>query len=96
MGPGMFAMMLWIPLGMLFCIVVVAGVIWLLARWLNTKKTPTIPYTPQPQNPYQPYEQGYQAPPEAEIYQAGGQQYRSQEEQPQAQYPQEQEPPLQG
>lgn len=56
---------------------------------------------PQPtdQQPYQPYEQGYQPPPQAPgAYQEGGevydqppQQQQPQYEQPQVQYPQEQE-----
>ncbi len=52
---------LWIIVGMLFCVVVFGGIIWLFARLLN-KKTPTMPNTPQPQSPYQTHEQGYQSP----------------------------------
>ena len=96
-GFGSF-FILWMLIGMLFCIVVVGGVIWLFGHWLNKKKPPTMPYTPQPQSPYQTYEQGYQSPqPPPETYQEGEMQYRypqhqqPQYEQPQAQYPQEQE-----
>ena len=93
-GFGSF-FILWMLIGMLFCIVVVGGVIWLFGHWLNKKKPPTMPYTPQPQNPYQTYEQGYQSPQSPpETYQEGGMQYRyPQHQQPQAQYPQEQEMP---
>jgi hypothetical protein len=97
-GFGSF-FILWMLIGMLFCVVVFGGIIWLFARLLN-KKTPTMPNTPQPQSPYQTYEQGYQSPqPPPETYQEGGMQYRypqnqqPQYEQPQAQYPQEQEMP---
>ena len=101
MGPGMYAMMFWIPLGMLLCVALVAGAIWLVARWLNPNKTPTMPYTPQSHNSYQSYEQGYQ--PTQWTYQEGGQQYRyspqspppkQEYEEPGAQYPQ-QMPPIQ-
>ena len=92
-GFGSF-FILWMLIGMLFCIVVVGGVIWLIGHWLN-KRTPTMPNTTQPQSPYQTYEQGYQSPQSPpETYQEGGMQYRyPQHQQPQAQYPQEQEMP---
>ena len=95
-GFGSF-FILWMLIGMLFCVVVFGGIIWLFARLLN-KKTPTMPYTPQPQSPYQTYEQGYQPPEPLETYQEGGKQHhypQPQDEQPQAQYPQEQEIPRQ-
>src|SRR5438128_12559031 len=95
-GFGSF-FILWMLIGMLFCVVVLGGIIWLFARLLN-KKTPTMPYTPQPQSPYQTYEQGYQPPEPLETYQEGGKQHhypQPQDEQPQAQYPQEQEIPRQ-
>ena len=90
-GFGSF-FILWMVIGMLFCIVVVGGVIWLIGHWLN-KKTPTMPNTPQPQNFYQGYQPPQQTP---ETSQEGGKQYQypqPQDEQPQAQYPQEQEMP---
>jgi hypothetical protein len=91
-GFGSF-FILWMLIGMLFCIVVFGGVIWLFARLLNKKKPPTMPNTPQPQNFYQGYQPPQQTP---ETYQEGGKQYQypqPQNEQPQAQYPQEQEMP---
>ncbi len=96
-GPGMFVMMLWMSIGILLFIALVAVVIWLLVRWLNKQQTPTMPYTPQRQDAYQPYRQGYQPPqPPPETPRESGQQYQSpqpQYEQPQVQYPQEQETP---
>ncbi len=83
-GFGSF-FILWMLIGMLFCVVVFGGIIWLFARLLN-KKTPTMPNTPQPQSPYQTHEQGYQS----HRY---PQNQQPQYEQPQAQYPQEQEMP---
>lgn len=105
-GSGMFAMMLWMPIGMLLCIVLVAVVIWFFVRWLNNGKISRMQYTltPPQQNPYQPYEQGYPVPSqqEQETYQEGGQHYQypepqqpQQYEQPQVQYQQEQEMPPQ-
>jgi hypothetical protein len=48
---------------------------------------------PQQQQPYQPYQEGYQ-PPQSQTYEEGGQayQYPQQYEQPQAHYPQEMPP----
>ena len=91
-GPEMFAMMFWMPMGMLFCVLVLAGIIWLLARLLNNEKRPTMDPTPPFQGADRPYKQGYRPPQPSEIYQEGrGQdQYSpSAYEQPQAQYPQE-------
>ena len=96
-GLGSFVI-LWMIMGMLFCVVVLGGVIWLFGRWLNKQKTPTMPNTPQSQDFYQRYEQGYQPPEPLETYQEGGKQHhypQPQDEQPQAQYPQEQEIPRQ-
>ncbi len=94
-GPGMFAMMLWMPIGILLCVILVAVAIWLLAGFLNRKQMPTLPYAPPRQDAYYIYEQGYQ-PQQRETgsSQEGGQQYpypQPQYEQPQVQYPQEQE-----
>ena len=61
-GFGSF-FILWMLIGMLFCIVVLGGVIWLIGHWLN-KKTPTMPNTPQPQNFYQ----GYQPPQQTPVF----------------------------
>ncbi len=98
-SPGMFAMMLWMPMVMLLGFALVLVVIWLIVRWLNNQKTPTMPYTRSPQNSYQTYEQGYQPQQQTpETYREGGEQFhhpQPQYEQPQAQYPQEQEMPPQ-
>ncbi len=99
MGPEMFAMMLWMAMGTLLFIVIVAVVIWFLVRWLNKQQTPTMPPASQRQDSYQPYQQGYQPPqPTPETPRERGQQYQSPEpqyEQPQVEYPQEQETPWQ-
>src|SRR5579884_2697118 len=97
---GMMGMMGLILLALLLCIVLAAAGIWLLTGWLNTKQTPLVLDSARPQDFSQPYEQGYQPTPD--TYQEGGRQYYSQQsslkqeyEQPQAQYPQEQELPQQ-
>ncbi len=95
-GYGMFMMMAWMPLLLLFWLIVTVVVIWLVIRWLNQKKSTTIPpYTPPQQGFSQPYERGYQPPPSApEAYQASSKPSPQPEyEQPQAQYPQHQEMP---
>ena len=96
----MMGMMGLLLLGLLFCFVLIAVGIWLLVRWLNTKQTPLVPYSARVQDSSYPYERGYQ--PTQDIYQEGGRQFYSQQprpkqeyEQPQAQYPQEQELPQQ-
>jgi hypothetical protein len=97
----MMGMMGFMVIGMLLCFVVPVAVILLLARWLNKQQSPTMQYTPVRQHSYAPYEQGYspreQSP---EIYLGGWKQYHSPQpkqeyDQPQGQYPQEQELPWQ-
>jgi len=93
-GFGMFAMMFWMVIGALLFIVLATVVIWFLVRWLNRQKVPMMPYTPR-QDSYPTYERGYQPP---ETYQEGRRHDDSPKpeyEQPQAQYPQEQEMPPQ-
>lgn len=91
----MGAMMLLMVLGALFFLVVLAGVIWLLMRWLTQRQTPPMPGTPQPQYPYQRYKQGYQPPqPMPESYQEGERhdrypQPKQEYDQPHVPYPQE-------
>ena len=93
-GLGAFVIVLML-VGMLFCFAVLAGVIWLVGRWLNQKPGPMVPYTPQQQEPSNRYEQGYRSPDQgSETYREDGQQHRPPEpkqeyDQPQAQYPQE-------
>ena len=78
-GFGMF-MSIWIPLLVLFWIVVIAVISWMLIRWLSHRQIPPSPSEPslQQERPYesQPYEQGYQLPsqpPQTEgTYQEGG------------------------
>ena len=95
-GFGLFAL-LWMTMGILFCMIIVAAVVWLLAHWLNKQQTPTMPFTSQRQDSYQPYQQGYQpSQPPPETSRESGQQDQSpqpQYEQPQVEYPQEQETP---
>jgi hypothetical protein len=97
---GMMGMMLVWLLGLLLCIVLVAVAIWLLVGWLSTKQTPQVPYAARPQDASYPYERGYQPTPDTD--QEGGRQFsyhqprpKQEHEQPQAQYPQEQELPQQ-
>ncbi len=77
-----------------------------LASSMANRQPPQQYYQPPPQQPYEPYQQGYQPPqqpyepyqqgyqPPPSVYQEGGQQYPypQQYEQPQAQYPQEMPP----
>ncbi len=97
----MGAMMVFMVLGGLLFLVVLAVVIWLVVRWQNQRQTQPMPDTPPAQNPYQRYEQGYQPPqPMPEIYQEGGRHDRSpqpkqQFDEPYIPYPQEQEMPPQ-
>ena len=90
----MFMMMAWMPLLVLFWIVVAAVVIWLIIRWLNQRQRPTYPSMPPQQRSFQSYEQGYQPPQQASgTYQEGGMSHTYEE--PQAQYPRQEEPPPQ-
>src|SRR5712692_4391002 len=95
-GFGVFTL-LWMTMGILFCLIVVGGVVWLIGRLLKSGQTPTMLYTPQRQDAYQPYEQGYQPPEQSPGASQEGEKEDSspqpQYEQPQVQYPQEQEMP---
>gem|GEM_PF-3656854 len=97
-GFGTFMTMAWMPLIIVFWLIVIAVVIWLVVRALNQQnrqKTPTIQYTP-PEGSSQPYERGYQS--EREPSPKNEEQVRypqATDEQPQAQYPQPQEMPPQ-
>lgn len=86
---GMSMMML----GMVVSIALMVVIIWAAVRWLNNKKTLTMPSMRQPQDSYQKYEQGYEPhqPPISTFQGAEMQsQYQQPEyDQPQAQYPQE-------
>ncbi|GAC1342186.1 MAG: hypothetical protein NVSMB27_00720 [Ktedonobacteraceae bacterium] len=102
-GTGMFAMMLWMPIGILLFIALVVVVIWLLVRWSNNQKSSTMLHTPQRQVPYeqpdQPYQQGYQPRQQMpETYQEDEMQHqypqpKQEYDQPQISYPEEQEMP---
>ncbi len=83
-GFGMFTMMFWMVLGTLLFIVLATVVIWFLVRWLNRQKAPMMPYTPQ-QESYRTYERR----------QYDSSQPKDEYEQPQVQYPPEQEMPPQ-
>ncbi len=82
----------WTMVGTLLCLLLIGACTWLVVNLLKKQRTPPMHYTPQPQDAYQDYQQGYQPqqqPPE--TYQEGGQHYPyplPQYEQPQAQYPQ--------
>lgn len=91
---GMSMMML----GMVVSIALMVVIIWAVVRWLNNRKTLTMPSMRQPQDSYQQdsyqrYEQGYEPhqPPISTFQGAELQsQYQQPEyDQPQAQYPQE-------
>jgi hypothetical protein len=97
-GFGMFAMMFWMVLGTVLFIVLATVVIWFLVRGLNRQKSPMMPYTPR-QDSYPTYERGYQPPERPETSQEGRRPHDSPKpeyEQPQVQYPQEQEMPPHG
>ncbi|GAC1622634.1 MAG: hypothetical protein NVS4B11_16700 [Ktedonobacteraceae bacterium] len=82
-----------IIIGMLVCLAIIVGVVWLVMRLLKNKQVAPKSSLPQQQNPYQMNEQGYQPPPQqsTETYQEGEKQYSY----PQSvQYPQQQERPL--
>jgi hypothetical protein len=100
-GPGMYAMMFWMPMGMLFFVVLLVGAIWLIMRWLNQKRMPMMPYISRPQDSYQQYELGYrprQPLPETQLKDERRYQYpqpKQEHDQPQLKYPQEQDMPWQ-
>ena len=83
--------LLWIVIGFLLALLLVAAVTWLLARWRNEQRFSQTRDAPQPQDSFHTYEQGYQPPePSPEAYQEGGHSYpQPSYEQPVAQYPQE-------
>ena len=97
-GFSMFMMSAWIPLVILFSIIVIAAAIWLITRTLNRKKTSTPLYTPQ-ERADQPYERGYQSQrPTMEPSPKSEEQVwypQPEDEQPRAHYPQSQEMPPQ-
>ncbi len=69
----------------LVCLAIIGVVVWLMMRVQKNQQTPPLP---QQQYPTQRNEQGYQ--PSPEMYQEGEKQYTY----PQAQYPQQERPPL--
>ena len=79
--------LLWIVIGLLLSLFLVAAITWLLAHRRNEYRLPQMNDILQPQGSYHTYEQGYQPP---EASQEGGQHYspQPQYEQPTAQYPQ--------
>ncbi len=93
--PGMMgAMFVWMLLGMLMFIVIVAGIVWLLIRAARTSARSSAPPPPY----YAPYDQGQRentmfpdAPPRDQERQDGPR-VPSSYEQPQAQYPEMQQP----
>ena len=61
-GHGMYPMMSWMPVGLLLCLLLLVGILWLVMLWLNYQNdAPEMRYSAQPQDSYQSYEQGYRA-----------------------------------
>jgi hypothetical protein len=85
--------LLWIVIGFLVGLLVVAAVAWLLTRWRNEQGLHQMRYAPQPKDAFHAYEQGYQPEePSPETYQEGGRPYSYPQpayEQPEIHYPQE-------
>lgn len=86
-GMGVY-MFFWLALATLVCLLLIGISIWLVAGWLKKQRAPMVQDIPQPRDPYEGYEQGYQPQQQpAETYQEGGQRYSyPQNEHPQAQY----------
>ena len=79
-GHGMYPMVSWMPAGLLLCLVLLVGISWLIMLWLSYQNhAPMMRYSAQPQDSYQPYEQGYlsrQPMTETyETYQEGAREY---------------------
>jgi uncharacterized membrane protein len=56
---GMMGMMgIWLLLGLVLCIVLVAAAIWLLTSWLHTKQASRMPYEAAPQDTSYPDARG--------------------------------------
>lgn len=96
-GPGIFAMMSWMLLGTLLFIVLAVFIVWFLVHKLNTREHVPYRYMPHNQEMSQTYEQGYR--PETLAPNTSQERVKSyqttHDEQPQAQYPQEQSMPEQ-
>lgn len=57
---GMNAMTSWTPVGLLLCMFLVVGIIWLAMLWLNYQHhMPGTLYSAKPQESYHAYERGY-------------------------------------
>jgi len=96
---GMFFMMIWMVLGGFLFVALLVVLIWLLVRWLNTQRTPVGP-PPWQQDYSRGDQRGYQSPsypPSGTPPQEGERAYHGSPsyEQPQVEYPQEQQPPRQ-
>lgn len=88
--------LLWIIIGMLLALLLVAAITWLLASVRNQQRFSQVYYARRPQPVLHTYEQGYQ-PPEPARETSQTVEYSSPQspyEQPTAQYPQE--APFQG
>src|SRR6266700_5956532 len=81
-------MFFWLALATLVGLLLIGTCIWLVAGWLKKQRTPLMQNTPQPQDAYEGYEQGYQAHEQPRAtYQEGGQLYSyPQDEQPKTSY----------
>ncbi len=82
---------LWLVIGFLLGLILMAVVAWLLTRWRNEQRSYHAQHVPH--NSYHTYEQGYQPPqPAPEAYQEGGYSYpypQPSHEQPMVQHQQE-------
>jgi len=83
----------WVTVGVPLGLILVVTCIWLCMRWLKHRKTLAVPYTPQPKDVSQDYQQGYQPQqPSPEIYEEGEQRsphLPEEQAQAQAQYPEQ-------
>jgi predicted lipid-binding transport protein (Tim44 family) len=96
MMPGVMMsgyVLLWMMIGIVLCLVLLATITWLFVRWLNNRRTPSTQHAAQPQDSSYLYEQGYRSEQQTpETYQEGGKQYpypQKEDEKPRAEYPQE-------
>ena len=75
-GHGIYAMMFWMPVGLLLSVVLLVGIVWLVMHWLNKSHMPMMPSISSPQDSYPSYEQGYRPrQPMPDTYQEGERDY---------------------
>jgi hypothetical protein len=90
MGGGWIWLMI---VGVFVCIAIIGAVVWLVMRALQSKQAPSLSSLPKQPHPSEMNGQGYQPPLQqsTETYQEGEKQYSYPQS---AQYPQQQERPL--